>query len=83
MYIESIKLMSSFDNKSLEKVTLKYTSTHEYSTSNDFKPSSFINSIPIKDDINYDNFSNNNRSVKERMKRHVHKLNEIFFEHSH
>ena len=59
MYIESIKLMSSFDNKSLEKVTLKYTSTHEYSTSNDFKPSSFINSILIKDDINYDNFSNN------------------------
>ena len=47
--------MSSFDNKSLKKVTLKSTSTHKCSTSNSVKKN--LNIPSIQDDTTSNNFS--------------------------
>ena len=50
--------MSTFDKKSLNKVTLKYTTTCQYSTSKAVSSNSCLTSPSIRNDTTSDNFSN-------------------------
>ena len=55
--------MSKFDNTSLKKVTLKYTITHECSTSKIIKSDSYLKSPPIHNETTSDNFINTTYEV--------------------
>ena len=63
MDFEGTHLMSNFDNKSLKKVMLKYTITHQCYNSRTIKSNSYLNSTPINNDTTSDNFSNTTYEV--------------------
>ena len=55
--------MSTFDNKSLKKVTLKSTTTHQCSTSKNDKSNCYLTSPSIHNYTTSDNFSNTKYEV--------------------
>ena len=55
--------MSTFDNKSLKKVTLKSTTTHQWYTSKTVKSNSYLTSPSIHNDTTSDNFINTTYEV--------------------
>ena len=56
--VEGTNLMSTFDKKSLKRVTIKSITTSQSSTYKTVKSNSYITSPSINNDINYDNFNN-------------------------
>ena len=61
--IEGTKLISTFENKSLKKVTLKSTTTRQCSTSKTVSSNSYLISLSIHNDTPSDNFRNNTYEV--------------------
>ena len=55
--------MSTFDNKSLNKVTLKSITTCQCSTSKTVSWNSYLTSLSIHNETNSDNFSNTTYKV--------------------
>ena len=55
--------MSTFDNNSLKKVTIKFTTTDQCSTSKTIKSNSYLISISFHNDTAFDNFSNTTYGV--------------------
>ena len=56
-------LMSIFDNKSLKKVTLQSTTTHQCYTSKTVKSNSYLKSPSFQNNTTSDNFSNTTYEV--------------------
>ena len=63
IYLEGTDLMSTFYNKSLKKVALKYTTINQCSTSNIVKSDNYLISLSIHNDTPSDNFRNNTYKV--------------------
>ena len=63
IYFEGTNLMSTFDNTSLKKVTLKSTTTHHCYISNTVKSNIYLTSLPNHNDTTSDCFSNTTYEV--------------------